>query len=793
MLKNYLKIAFRNISKHKGYSFINIAGLSIGIALSLLIFLFVMHEFSYDNFHKNADKIYAATLHQGEQTIAVTPSIIAPALDQQFPEVDKWVRIYEPTRYSPVVVKKGENIFQEDNFLYADSAFFEMFSFPFISGDPTTALERPRTIVLTESSATKLFGDTNPVGQILEARVFSDVINFEVTGVIKDVPSNSHLQFDYLASMTTRSNWSELSDTQIRAANFFTYLMLNDERSKASLSNKLPSFLSNFVPEESDLSLSLLPLTDIYLSSGIQAEMNVLGNKNALFGFIAIAFLVLLIAITNYINLATARSSNRASEVGIRKTLGAHRGALIRQFYSESVITTIVSVGIAIALVEIFKNPFFDLIGKEISISLFSDPLVWFMIILTTLITALAAGGYPALVLSSFEPEKVLKGNFRGSGSDAFFRKGLVTFQFAASIFLIMGTAVIYQQTDYILNKDLGFDKEQIVILPTGDNILSQKRELLKSEVLREPGVMSATYMSNVPGNPFGGYTAIHAPLQESVSTSAGAADPDIVSTLGLELLAGTGFPNNSEYTPEQGYVYIINEKLAETFNWSSEEAIGKDLNLQGGREGKVVGVVKNFNYASLKENIEPLALFMQPNMYDNLLVKISPNSIRTTLSSLGELWRDLAPHRPFEFQFLDQNLDALYKSEQRTKNIFLLFAGFAIFIACLGLIGLSSYTIERRTKEIGIRKVLGASLSGIVSLVSFDFLKLVALGFVIATPVAWYTMNQWLADFAYRIDMGLGVFIVAGIAALLIALFTVSWQSIKAAVANPIDSLRSE
>jgi putative ABC transport system permease protein len=793
MLKNYIKIALRNISKHKGYSLINISGLAIGIALSLLIFLFVKHELSYDQFHENSDRIYGITLQQGEQKLAVTPSIVGPALSQQFPEIENWVRLYEPTRYSPAIISRDENTFQEDKFFYADSSFFEIFSYDFIAGNPGTVLDQPRSIVLTRSTAAKLFGNANPVGEFLEARIFSSVINFEVTGVIEDVPSNSHIQFDYIASLSTRSNWSELSDSEVRSANFFTYIMLNSAEAEGLLSQKLPEFLSNFVPPEAELSLSLIQLPDIYLSSGIQDGLNTLGNKNTLFGFSAIAFLILLIAITNYINLATARSSNRAGEVGVRKTLGAHRAALIKQFYTESALMTLISVGIAIAVVELFKGPFFELIGQEITLSLFSDSSTWGMLTAITLITALAAGGYPALVLSSFEPQKVLKGIFGDSGSDSFLRKGLVTFQFAASIFLILGTTIIYQQTDYILNKDIGFDKEEVIILPAGDNILSQKHELLKSEVLRTQGVISSTYMSNVPGSVFGGYNAIHAPLQLNANTQAGAADSDVLETLKIELVAGTGFPENPNYSPEQGYVYLINETLANTFNWTPEEAIGKEFDLQGGRQGEIVGVIKDFNFASLKEEIQPLALFVQPRMYDNLLVKISSENIGSTISSLGALWNNLAPHRPFEFQFLDQNLDALYKAEERTKNIFTLFAGFAIFIACLGLFGLSSYTIEKRTKEIGIRKVLGASLSGIVGLISFDFLKLVGIGFVIAAPIGWFVMNSWLQDFAYRIEIDLWVFIISGGAAILVAFATVSWQSIKAALANPVNSLKSE
>lgn len=794
MLRNYFKIAFRNLIRYKSYAFINTFGLALGIAVCLMILMFVNHELSYDQFHTKADRIYRANLEQSNEELAVTPSMIGPTLGRNLPEIENWVRIYEPTRYSPVIMTYGENNFQENAFFYADSSFFDIFTFQFIRGNPETALDQPNSVVITETTAQKLFGDANPVGEILEARVFSNVRNLEVTGVIKDVPKNSHFSFDYMASLSTRSGWSQLRDNEVRSSNFYTYFLLREPGASEALKEKISASIQNYVPEDYSFSIGIMPLTDIYLHSDVSYEIATMGSMYNILGFSVLAFLILLIAITNYINLATARSARRAPEVGIRKVLGAQKSALIRQFYGESVMITVLAVIIAILMVELVKAPFFRMLGKDMNLSLLSNPQTWLVLAVITLITAFLAGGYPALVLSSYQPGKVLKGIFSSTGSDAVLRKGLVVFQFAISMFLILGTVVIYQQTDFILTKNLGFDKDQVIILPAGDNILSEKHDLLKSEILRQPSVESATYMSNIPGHVFGGYVALHEPLDQRVNTAAGAADPDVVNTLGLSLLAGDGFPKNQSYSPEsQGYVYLINETLASAFGWTPQEAIGKQLNVLGDRAGKVTGVIQDFNYASLKENIEPLALFIQPTMYDHLVVKISSQNVMGTLASIQTFWNDIAPHRPYEFQFLDQEIDALYTAEMQTKNMFTVFAVLAVIIACMGLLGLSSYIIEKRTKEIGVRKVLGASVSNIVQLLSSDFLKLVAFGFLIAAPAGWYFMSQWLQNFAYRIQISGWVFVITGGVAIVIAFAAVSWQSIRAALANPVDSLRSE
>ncbi|GAB5409754.1 MAG: ABC transporter permease [Balneolaceae bacterium] len=793
MLKNYIKIAFRNLSKHKGYSFINISGLAIGITLCILILTYVKHELSFDSFHEAKDQIVRVNMVDEDGTIGVTPSMVAPSLELRAPEVEQWVRLYEPTRYSPIIVTVEQEKFQESSFLYADSSFFDVFSFKLLIGNPKTVLSKPRSLVLPVSTANKLFGTIDVLGKTVNAQIFNSLVEFEVTGIVEDAPSNSHFKFDYVGSLNTMSRWSQLNDSEIRSANFYTYLKLSDNASTSELQTKVDHFVEEVIKEQRDVSLSLLPLTDIYLNSNVEFDIAPMGDKRNIYGFAFLAFMVLLIATINYINLATARSTRRASEVGIRKALGAKRSQVIKQFFGESIILTLISVGLALVFVEIFKGTFFNLMGQNIDFNLFSDPTSWVLLIGVVIITSALAGSYPAFLLSSYQPVKVLKGLLGTNASDGAMRKGLVISQFAISTFLIISTVIIFQQTDFVMSKNLGFDKESVVVLPARDRQLAPKQDILKAEVLRQPGVVSATYMSNIPGKVFGGYDAEHTPGNDPIGTAAGAADKDLVGALGIELLAGDGFPQTDGYTLEQGYVYLINETLASKFGWSPEDAINQPFNVLGNRGGEIVGVMKDFNFASLHSEVEPLALFINPNMYNYLMVKIAPNSTTQTLSSLASVWDEIAPHRPFEFEFLDQQLNSLYQNEIRSRNLLSLFSAMAIFIACLGLIGLSSFLIERRSKEIGIRKVLGASITNIVGLLSTDFLKLVAAGFILGAPIAWFAMDKWLANFAFRIDIGIFAFVVCAVVGIIIALVTVSGQSIKAALANPVDSLKSE
>ncbi len=793
MLLNYLKIAFRNFIKYKSFSAINVLGLTIGIALCLLILTYVNHEFSYDQFHEKSDRIVRLNIVDEDGVTAVTPSMAAPSLAAIAPEIENWVRLYEPTRYSPVVISVGDQKFQENSFLYADSSFFETFSFQLTQGVPEKALTAPNSLVLTESIATKLFGNQNAVGQTVSAQIFNSTVEFEVTGIVKDVPSNSHFTFDYLGSLNTMSGWSQLTDSEIRSANFYTYLTLTSSDRIAPLQEKIDAFVQETVKEQRDIELTLIPFEDIYLTSDADFDIAPMGDVFKVYGFMLLASVVLLIAIMNYINLSTARSSRRATEVGIRKTMGAARGQLVKQFFGESMLISFIAVISALVLVELFKEDFFMLMGKSIEFSLLNDSGTWLMVVSVIIVTSLLAGSYPAILLSSYQPVSILKGKLSNKTSNTFLRKGLVVSQFAISTFLIISTLIIFRQTDYVISTNLGFDKESIIVLPVRDRYLSPKQDIFKTEILRQPGVLSATYMSNIPGKVFGGYSAEHTPDTEREQTAAGAADRDLVATLGIELLAGDGFPQNPGYTKEQGYVYLINETLASKFGWSAEEAINQPLNVLGNREGEIVGVMKDFNFASLHTSVEPLALFINKDMYNYLLIKIAPNSTQQSLAAIENTWEEIAPHRPFEFEFFDQQLNQLYASEIQSRNLIMLFSALAIFIACMGLIGLSSFLIEQRSKEIGIRKVLGASVTSIVGLLSADFLKLVAIGFIIGAPIGWYAMEKWLTNFAFRIEIGIAVFILCATIGVLIAVLTVSGQSIKAALSNPVESLKNE
>lgn len=793
MLKNYIKLAFRNLIRYKSYSFINIFGLATGITLCLLILAYVSHELSYDSFHDKADRIVRVNMVDEEGSLAVTPSMVAPSLAGIAPEIDSWVRLYEPTRYSPVIVSVENQKFQENSFLYADSSFFDVFSFQFLNGDAKSSLKNPGSLVLTESMARKLFGSLDVVGNTVSAQIFNSETDFEVTGVIKDMPTNSHFRFDYVGSLNTMSSWSQLNDSEIRSANFYTYLLLNSPGSINPLQDKADAFVESRIKETRDIGLSMIPLTDLYLRSNVDFDIAPMGDISRVYGFMFMGLVVLLIAIINYVNLSTARSSRRATEVGIRKTLGAFRSQLVKQFYGESILITLISVSISIILIELFNEEFFALMGKSIQFDLFAESSAWILVGGVILVTSLLAGSYPAMLLSSFKPVTVLKGVVNSSPTNSILRKGLVISQFSISTFLIISTIIIYQQTDFVISSNLGFDKESVVVLPVRDRYLAPKQEVFKSEVLRQPGIINATYVSNLPGKVFGGYSAEHTPGVDPVDTQAGAADKDLVETLGIELLAGEGFPKSDSYTREQGYVYLINETLAQKFGWTPEQAINQPFNVLGNRQGEIVGVVKDFNFASLHSEVNPLALFINETMYNYLLIKIAPNSTTESLAALKNVWTEMAPHRPFEFEFLDQQLNQLYQQEVQTRNLISLFSVIAILIACLGLIGLSSFLIERRAKEIGIRKVLGASIANVVGLLTADFLKLVIVGFVIGAPIAWYVMEQWLTNFAFRIEIGIAVFIICALLGIIIAFLTVSGQSIKAAIANPVDSLKSE
>ena len=797
MLKNYLRVALRNLLKNKIYSFINITGLAVGMACCILILFFVRDELSYDNFHQKAERMYRATMeatYGGQHfEIAVTPSIVAPMLQREFPEVENTVRLYNATKFGPVVVRAGDKQLQEKRFYYADSTLFNIFTFPMIYGDPQTALVRPNTIVLTQSTARKYFGDENPLGRSIN---INNTWDFEITGVMQDIPHNAHLQFDLAASYTTlRQNWA-VNETW-ESANLFTYFLLKENQSIAMMEEKLPALIDRSLGEGfkaagNSINVNFMPVQRIHLYSQLEGETN--SDIVYVYIFSIIAILILLIACVNYMNLATARSARRAQEVGLRKVLGAFRKQLAGQFFGESALVTFLALVFAIVLVHLVL-PFFNLLsGKQLVINYLEMPLLIPALLGFCILVSLIAGSYPALFLSAFQPIKVLKAG-TSSRVRSSFRNKLVVFQFVVSIALIISTVVISNQLDFFRNKKLGFDKEQVLILNINDKALRQDYPALKKELLQHSGVVSVSATSGYPGNVLGGYTMSAQGLAEMdfPSVVGLTVDGDFVETAGIELIAGKGLPKT--YNPEQGYFYLINEAALKRIGWQKDEAIGRWVNLHGGRRGELVGITKNFHFASLHSAIEPLAMFLSPKSYDYdyLLVKLNTSDIRHTVNLIEQTWEKMVFHRPFEYTFVDQEFEALYRSEDRLSQIFILFTGLAVLIACLGLLGLISFTAEQRTKEIGIRKVLGASVSSIVVLLSKDFLKLVFISIFIAVPIAYLAMQQWLQEFAYRIDIGISTLVFSGILALLIALLTVSYQSIKAALSNPAKSIRYE
>jgi putative ABC transport system permease protein len=780
MLRNYLRIALRNILKHKSYAIVNIAGLAVGIACCLLILLYVQDELSYDRFHENAAQIYRATLATSQQRLEVSPSILATIFQREFPEVARTVRFYETTRFGAVVVQHGERIFQEERFMFADSTVFEVFTFPFIAGNPATALTRPNTIVITQATARKYFGEANPLGQTLRVNNARD---YEITGVIQDVPRHSHLQFDFLASYVSLTmDW--VKNETWYSANLYTYLLLHANASLPALEQRIPGLLQREKVEFWE-KIALQKLTRIHLYWN--------NDIARVYIFSSIAFLVLLVACINYMNLATARSLRRAREVGVRKVLGAVRGQLASQFYGEIGVITLLALALAVLLVELARPAFNAISDKQLAAGTMLQPSFIMMIVAAGALVTLISGSYPALFLSAFQPGQVLKSALKLGGHGAGFRKGLVVTQFVISIALISGTTVVYNQLAYLNDKKLGFEKEQVLILPMRERTLRNNYATLKAALTQHSNIVSVAAAAGFPGRVMGGYVmqAEGLPENQKLEVVGYPVDSDIIKTLGLELLAGRGFPET--WTEAQGYVYVINEHALQILGWQKEEAVGKWMNLPAERMGRVVGVVKDFHFASLHAEIKPLAMFIEPPEFQYLLVKLRPQDLPNTLAFMRQKWQELAPNSPFDFSFLDRTFAAMYRAEQNAGRLLAVFAALAILIACLGLFGLASFTAEQRTKEIGVRKVLGATVASIIGLLSQDFVKLVAIAFVITTPLAYFAMHRWLQNFAYRTDLGWWVFALAGGLALLIALLTVSTQALKAARANPVESLRYE
>jgi len=808
MIRNYFKTAIRNLWKSKGFSAINIIGLAIGLATCLLILIFVMDELGYDRYNDKADRIYRVDgdikFGGNHLIMAVAPAPAGPALLRDYPEVEKEVRM---RMSGGRLVRKGNQNIQEDAVIYADSTLFEVFTLPMLYGNPHTALLDARTAVITEKIARKYFDAVDVVGKTL---TINDTIPYKITGVIRDIPAQSHFHYDIFLSMTELDEAKQMD--QWLSDNFNTYIVLRKGADPAKLQGKFGELISKYISPElkaavnvsadeffkagNSVGFYLTPLTAIHLHSSKTAELGPNGDIQNVYIFSGIAAFILLIACVNFMNLSTARSSNRAKEVGIRKVLGSLRGNLISQFMVESLLISLISMLLALGLASLLLPVFNQLSNKHMVIGLFSRAwLVPSMLGLVVLVGVLA-GSYPAFFLSAFRPIMVLKGNVASGFKTGWLRNLLVGFQFFISIFLLVGTAVIYRQLVYIHNKAVGFNRDEVLIVNGTDALGDHVRDF-KERLSKLSGVKGATMTGFMPTGDWRNDDAIFLTRdldpKKAISMQTWQVDEDYIPVLGMQMAAGRNFSRDFK---TDSNACIINEATLKMMQ--GRQPVGADLyelndiRKKSVSEYHIIGVVKDFNFSSLKEVVTPMVLYLHESR-GRIALRVGGSDIHHLIGQIGEIWRQMAPSQPFGYTFMDEEFNGIYQSEQRMGGISLSFSLLAIFIACLGLFGLAAYAAEQRTREIGIRKVLGASVGGIVALLSKDFLRLVVIAAVIAFPAAWWFMNHWLQDFAYRITIGWEIFAMAGIVAVAIELVTVSFQAVRAAVANPVRSLRSE
>jgi putative ABC transport system permease protein len=803
MLRHFFYVAWRHLQKQKFYSFINITGLAIGMACCIVITLYVQNERSYDQYHLKKDRIYRVlqafrSTQPGETLSAPSPTDysvwgcapVGPALKADFPQVEKVVQFMSPIS---LLLQRGDKRIQQDNLLCMDSTAFDVFGWKMLQGDPHTALVNPTSIVLTRSVAKKFFGDSNPIGQPLRVE---NQYNFTVTGVMEDVPPNSQFSFNGLISMTTARkgraeifNWWGYVD-------FYTYVLLKESANIQSLQSQASAFVKRNNSNDKGYAIAFEKMTDAYLHSVAVRQPGPTGSLLNVYLFSCIAVFIILIACINFMNLSTARSLERAKEVGVRKVLGVRPVSLMWQFLFESILMSLLAAIIAVALAQLGMSSIEKLSGKQLATTHFFTPLTVLYTIAFSVAVGILAGVYPAWFLSGFKPLAVLKGKFNPSGSSISFRKVLVVFQFALSIALIAATTIVYTQLRYVDRHDLGFQKDQMVILNfVGDEKVQRQINTVKQAIANVPGVISVAASRAVPGEflPNAG-SQMQAPDGKMINVGPllYEIDFDFIPTYHIPLLAGRNYSRS--YPSDSAQSMVINEAAARSFGYTNPaDAVGKKFD-QWGRKGNIIGVVKDFNFRSLHQAVEPLTLrYGYPEELNRISVAIKGDNIPATIAGLKSTWEKIAPQRPFLYHFLDESFGAQYEADRHFGQLFTLFSLLAIGIACLGLLGLSTFMAQQRVKEIGIRKVLGSSITGIIMLLSRDFIKLVLLAAALAIPLCWWAMNEWLQGFAYRITIGPVVFIEAGLIALAIALLTISWQSIKAATANPIRSLRNE
>lgn len=806
MFKNYLKIALRNLLKYKGYSLINIFGLAVGMASCILILLYVHDELSYDQHHEKANQIYRVTrewfnsdgspsLHLGH----VAPPI-GPLLKNDFPDILQMARISDGGN---PLLRYQDKVFQEERFYFADPNIFEIFTLPLLKGDPNNALADPNGVVITPAMAQKYFGSEEPLGKVLN---FDNQADLKVTGVMQEIPANSHFHFDFLGSMKLPELvFGEREFKNWGSNNYATYLLFPKDYATENFTKAVPAFIGRHHPDGEkaipQTTLHLQRLADIHLHSQLDSELEANGNIVYVYIFSAIAFFLLLIACINFMNLATARSANRAREVGLRKVVGAERQQLIKQFLGETIVLAFIALLLAVVFVELALPKFNAFAGKELALRSQGALFIFGTLLGVALFVGIVAGSYPAFFLSHFQPVAVLKGQKIGSTKSRF-RSMLVVFQFAISIILIVGMGVVYNQLEYCRTKNLGLNKEQIVVLPVNSGAeIARRYPDMRNQLLQHPHISGVAASKRVPsgrlldsseGRLSDGEKST--PLEFRIANVR--VDHNFIPTYGMQMAAGRNF--STEFPTDSTQAFILNETAVQKIGWASPEvAVDKPFEY-GNRKGRIIGVVKDFNYESLHQPITPIVMLIAPQSFNSVSVKIRADrsaDVAATLEFIKQKWQAYRPNFPFQYSFLDERYEQLYQSEHRLGQIFGTFSMLAVFIACLGLFGLASYTAEQRTKEIGIRKVLGASVSNIVLLLSKEFTRLVILATLVSWPIAYYAMSRWLQEFAYRINLHQqsGTFLLAAMLALAIALLTVSFQAVKAAVSNPIKALRYE
>ncbi|MBE0661050.1 MAG: ABC transporter permease [Bacteroidales bacterium] len=808
MLKNFILTSLRSMLRHKGFSFINIAGLAIGLAACIIILLFIVDELSYDKFHKKADRIYRITVHgvfgSNEFNSTYTPAPLAKAMIDDFPEIENITRLMLRPQRSVRV--NNDKTFIEDRFFYADSSFFEIFSFTLIAGDPTKVLSEPGNIVLTESTARRYFGDEDPIGKTI---VEDNRFNYIVRGIVRDVPGNSHFKFNVLASFTTLPWYANPSWFNQSAQ---TYIQLKENASLTTISEKLNPFLYNQIGEQlrqfmgitleefaesgQSYGYDLQSIRDIHLRSKLDGEYEANGSITYVYLFALIALFILLIACINFMNLSTARSANRAKEVGVRKVLGSNRSHLIRQFLMEAFLYCTLAMIIAMLLIEI-SLPFFNQIAqKQLSLNIQHECYIILIIPGFIVITSLLAGSYPAFYLSAFHPLQVIKGQLVKGMTKSRFRSLLVLFQYSVSIVLLIATFIIFKQLQFIQNKNMGYEKENVIVVKRV-NGLGQGMPVFKNNILQNPDIKNASYSIDLPGDDFSSNSmgVTGRPLDEVNIVMIMYADYDFIETLGMHMEEGYWFRRG--YSSDSAAV-VINKTAMRRLginDFEKDRLIRHATPPDEHSVDRIIGVVEDFHFESLHRAIRPMALYLLPegNWANRLSVRVQQNRVQETILYLEEQWIAMESGQPFEYSLLDSSLEKFYKNDEQTRIIYTIFSILALLVASLGLLGLAAFTTENRTKEIGIRKAHGASVGSIVMMLSKEFTRWVLLANIIAWPVAYLLMDNWLNNFAFRIAIPWWSFIMAGLLALLIAIITVSSIAFKAANANPVEALKYE